>query len=346
VAGPIMNILLAFVLFWGIFWLVGLQSDSYLRTPAQVAAIPQKEAGASGVQPGDRIDAVNSVQTPTWDKVLTQLENVKPNDSVILKVDRHGTEQTLNARVPPGASDLDEVIGYPLTPAIADEIGIGTPAEKAGLKAGDKIVAINGKPIVTWQQLVEVVRNSNGHPVQFTVLRDGQTVNFNITPVQGMDADGSMVWQVGVARQVQANYQRQPFFLAAKEAGLQTVSGMKQIGEVLAGLFTGRVKLGQLQSVVGIARQSGRAAKRGSVDLIVLTAVISLNLGLLNLLPIPILDGGHVLMLLIEGSLRRDLSIAVKERFVQVGLVFLLGIFAFVMYSDIFKLIQSQNIHP
>jgi regulator of sigma E protease len=346
VAGPTMNILLAFVLFWGIFWLVGLQSDSYLRTPAQVAAIPQKQAGASGVQPGDRIDAVNSVETSTWDKVLTQLENVKPNDSVTLQVDRNGTEQTLNAKVPPGASDLDEVIGYPLTPAIVDEIGIGTPAEKAGVKSGDKITAINGKPIVTWQQLVEVVRGSNGRSVQFSVQRDGKDLIFDITPVQGMDADGSMVWQVGVARQFQANYQRQPFFLAAKDAGLQTVSGMKQIGEVLAGLFTGRVKLGQLQSVVGIARQSGRAAKRGPVDLIILTAVISLNLGLLNLLPIPILDGGHVLMLLIEGSLRRDLSIAVKERFVQVGLVFLLGIFAFVMYSDIFKLIQSQNIHP
>jgi regulator of sigma E protease len=100
------------------------------------------------------------------------------------------------------------------------------------------------------------------------------------------------------------------------------------------------VKLGQLSTVVGIARESGRAAKRGPTDLLWLMAVISLNLGLLNLLPIPILDGGHLLMLAIEGTLRRDLSIAVKERFVQVGLVFLLGIFAFVMYSDIFKLIQ------
>jgi regulator of sigma E protease len=346
VAGPIMNILLAFVLFWGIFWFAGLPSENYLRTPAQVAAIPQKQTGASGIQAGDRIDAVNSVQTPTWDKVLSQFENLKPNDSVTLKVDRDGAEQTLVAKIPPGPSDLDEVIGYPLAPAIVDEIGIGTPAEKAGMKSGDKITAINGKPIATWQQLVEVVRSSNGRPVQFSVQRDGKDLNFDINPVQGMDADGSMVWQVGIARQSQSSYERQPFFLAAKEAGVQTVSGMKQIGEVLAGLFTGRVKLGQLQSVVGIARQSGRAAKRGPIDLIVLTAVISLNLGLLNLLPIPILDGGHVLMLLIEGSLRRDLSIAVKERFVQVGLVFLLGIFAFVMYSDIFKLVQSQNIHP
>jgi regulator of sigma E protease len=149
-----------------------------------------------------------------------------------------------------------------------------------------------------------------------------------------------MVWQVGILPKIQADFERQQFIPAGKEAALQTTLGMGQILQVLKGLFTGRVKLGQLSTVVGIARESGRAAKRGPMDLLWLMAVISLNLGLLNLLPIPILDGGHLLMLAIEGTLRRDLSIAVKERFVQVGLVFLLGIFAFVMYSDIFKLIQ------
>ena len=95
---------------------------------------------------------------------------------------------------------------------------------------------------------------------------------------------------------------------------------------------------------MGIARESGRAAKRGPLDLVtaVLMAVISLNLGLLNLLPIPILDGGHILLLAIEGAMRSDLSIAFKERFVQVGLVFLRGIIGFVMYNDILKLIQSR----
>jgi len=342
VAGPTMNILLAFFLFWGIFWLVGIQSETYLRTPAQVAAIPQNQAGASGIQAGDRIVSINSVKTPTWESVLTQLKDAQPEQSMNLTVDRAGAEQTLAVKMPPPPVEIDEITGYPLVPAIADEIGIGTPAEKAGMKAGDKIIAMDGKSIATWQQLVEGVRNSNGHTVHFVVLRDGKEVSLDITPFEGMAADGNTVWQVGVAPKVQAEYERQGFVSAGKDAAYSTVSGMRQIGQVLAGLFTGKVKIRQLQSVVGIARESGRAAKRGPVDLIVLTAVISLNLGLLNLLPIPILDGGHVLMLLIEGSLRRDLSIAVKERFVQVGLVFLLGIFAFVMYSDIFKLIQSH----
>lgn len=340
VAGPTMNILLAFVVFWGIFWLVGLPSETYLRQPAQVAAIPQKDVGASGIQPGDQIVAVNDSRTATWEKVFARLQNLQPNDSLTLTIDRAGKEQILTAKMPPAASPIDPVVGYPPMTPITDEIGIGTPAERAGMKTGDKIVAIDGRPIVTWQQLVESVRGSAGRTIKFSVQRDGKELSFDITPVQGMGIDGNMVWQVGILQKIQADYERQQFIPASKEAALQTVYGMRQIMEVLGGLFTGRVKLRELSTVVGIARESGRAAKRGPVDFLSLMAVISLNLGLLNLLPIPILDGGHLLMLAIEGTLRRDLSIAVKERFVQVGLVFLLGIFAFVMYSDIFKLIQ------
>ena len=110
----------------------------------------------------------------------------------------------------------------------------------------------------------------------------------------------------------------------------------------LRGFSSGKVSVRDLAGPVGIVQMSGQAAKRGPHDALELDGCTSAsNLGLLNLLPIPILDGGHVLMLAIEGMLRRDLSIAVKERFVQVGLVFLLGIFAFVMYSDILRVIQT-----
>jgi regulator of sigma E protease len=210
------------------------------------------------------------------------------------------------------------------------------------VQSGDTIAAINGKPVVTWPQLVEVVHHSDGHPIDFVIRRGGKDIPMQITPMQGMDTNGQAVWQIGVAQKAQEGYERQGAGMALKEAGIGTYLNLRQIVEVIGGLFTGRVSMRQLQGVVGIARVSGQAAKRGPLDLLVLMAVISLNLGLLNLLPIPILDGGHVLMLAIEGTLRRDLSIAVKERFVQVGLVFLLGIFAFVMYSDILKLIQKH----
>src|SRR6202451_424351 len=145
VAGPIMNILLAFVVFWGIFWLVGLPADPYLREPARVAAIPQTGSGASGVQPGDQIVAVNGVRTGTWEKVITQLKDVLPGQSISLSVDRAGQEQILTAKMPPASGTLESVIRSPPMPRVTDEIGIGTPAEKAGMTDGEKIGALSGK---------------------------------------------------------------------------------------------------------------------------------------------------------------------------------------------------------
>ncbi|MGB0036155.1 MAG: RIP metalloprotease RseP, partial [Candidatus Acidiferrales bacterium] len=284
----------------------------------------------------------NGVKTPTWESVYSRIRSVHPGDSIALVVSRGNSEQTLSAKMPVPAADIDHVIGYPPVAPVIDEIAIGLPAEAAGMRSGDTITSINGRPVAAWPQLVDVVRKSNGSPIGFIVQRDGKEIPITVTAVQGMSPDGSTVWQIGVGPKLHTEFQPQGFFTAAQEAGIQTALGIKQIGDVLAGLFSGKVHIRELQGVVGIARISGQAAKRGTMDLIWLMATISLNLGLLNLLPIPILDGGHVLLLTIEGVIRRDLSIAVKERFVQVGLVFLLGIFAFVMYSDISKLIQSH----
>jgi regulator of sigma E protease len=151
-----------------------------------------------------------------------------------------------------------------------------------------------------------------------------------------------MVWQIGVVPRVEETYEHEGPLESVMDAASATNRTGQEIVGVLTGLFVGKVSVRDLAGPLGIARVSGQAAQRGPMTLLELTAAISLNLGILNLLPIPILDGGHVLLLLIEGGMRRDLSLAFKERFVQVGLVFLLGIFAFVMYSDILKAIQSR----
>src|ERR1700730_2894818 len=342
IAGPTMNILLAFFIFWGIYWFVGIPYELELRQPADVAALPQNYPIASGVQPGDRILEVNGTKTPTWDAVFLQVGRVKPGGSLSLTVLRGGSPQTLNIRVPDKPDSVDSLVGYPRLPAVVDDVEIGFTAEKPGLESGGTSTAIDGKAVATWYQLVEAVHQSGGRPIQFTVLRDGKEFPISIVPMRGMSGDGRTVWQIGVSSRTHEGFGRQGPITAFKDATIETYLNMRQIIQVIGGLFSGRVSIRELAGPLGIARVSGQAAQRGPMTLLGLMAVISLNLGLLNLLPIPILDGGHVLLLAIEGTIRRDLSIAVKERFVQVGLVFLLGIFAFVMYSDILKIIQSH----
>jgi len=344
VAGPTMNVLLTFLIFWGIYWFAGSPVDAFLNRPAEVAAIPQNvPPSPANVLPGDRILAINGVSTPTWERVLTQVDKAKPGAAITITVRRDGSQKTLQATMPEHATSTDSVVGYPSMPAVIDEVAIGFPAERAGMKTDDRIAQINGQTVTSWMQLLDQVRNSDGRTIHFVVRRGTSDIPMDITPVRMMDPSGEMTWQVGIQEKTQDVYERQGFVASFEDAGSATLSGIRQIGQVLGGLFEGKVSVRDLQTVVGIAREAGQAAQRGPMRLLELTAIISLNLGLLNLLPIPILDGGHILMLAIEGTLRRELSVAFKERLVQVGLVFLLAFFAFVMYNDIVRVIQAHH---
>jgi regulator of sigma E protease len=228
-------------------------------------------------------------------------------------------------------------------PSIIGDVQAGMPAEKAGIRPGDLIVSMDGKPVSTWDGLVDQIRNSDGQTIHFVIQRDRKDVPISVTPERLKNPeDGQITWMVGFSRPP-AKYERHGLLTAAQDAAAETVYETKQIGSVLVGLFDGKVSVHDLAGPVGIVQLSGEAAKSGPMTLLQLTAVISLNLGLLNLLPIPILDGGHVLMLAIEGLLRRELSMTFKERFIQVGLVFILSVFAFVMYSDILRVIQTHG---
>jgi regulator of sigma E protease len=341
VAGPIVNISFAFLIFWGIYAAVGMPYDTSLRQPADVVAVPVDSVAASGIQPGDRILQVNGVPTPNWEKVLSEVDDPKPGTSYKLSISRNGAPETLNVSVPANATPYD-LVGYPSMPAVVDEVGDGTPASKGGIKPGDRIVAMNGTPVVTWLQLLGQVRSSGGRPIEFIVERDGNRISLVIAPAQAPTPDGQTTFQIGITEKSPEAYERQGIITSIKDAGAETYMYGHLIIGLVGGLLTGKFSMHDLAGPVGIVKISGEAAKRGPVTLFQWMAYISLDLGLLNLLPIPILDGGHVLMLAIEGLIRRDLSISVKERFVQVGLVFLLGLFAFVMYSDILKLVQSR----
>lgn len=342
VAGPITNIALTFLILWGILAFVGKPAEIALLQPADVVAVPVSAVPGIGIQPGDRIVKVNGVNTPSWEAVYSQVEKAPPESALSLVVSRGGVDQAFSIPVSQATSATDSRLGYPAVSPVTDEIGPGTPAEKAGMKEGDTILSMNGKSVVTWSQLVEGVRNSDGHSIRFGIRRNGKDLALDIVPAHQMGADGQLTWQIGVLPKTEETYEHEGILDAARDGGVETIALAKAIGNVFSGLFRGRVSVRDLAGPVGIVQMSGQAAKRGPMTLLRWIAIISLNLGLMNLLPIPILDGGHVLLLAIEGTLRRDLSITVKERFVQVGLVFLLGLFAFVMYSDILRLVQRN----
>ena len=223
IAGPAMNILLTFGIFWGIYLFVGMPMDTYLGRPAVVAAVSQNSPARPGVQPGDRIIAVNGVNTSSWESVLKQVDKAQPGKSISLTVDRAGATQTLTQKAPQGQDVSDSLVGYPAMPAVADEIALGSPAERAGMKADDTIISINGQPVVSWMQLVDQVRNSNGHSVHFVVRRGDKEIPFDITPAHALDADGQLAWQVGVSEKTNEVFVRQGFIESVRDAGLATI---------------------------------------------------------------------------------------------------------------------------
>src|SRR5208282_2199834 len=176
-----------------------------------------------------------------------------------------------------------------------------------------------------------------------TVQRGNQEVDLVIHPSPEKDEQGRPIWVIGVGPEGQWEFREMTFSASVKEASVETVGATGKLLEVIGRLITGKLSVRQLQSFVGIAVQAGQAVQEGPVDTITLMAMISLNLGILNLLPIPILDGGNILLLTLEGIRRRDFSLAFKERFVQVGLVFLLVFFGYVMYNDVVRLLPIHS---
>jgi regulator of sigma E protease len=340
-AGPTMNIVLAAGLFISIFAIRGVPSPTYLANPVKIAAVPPHSvAEQSGIRPGDEVLDLGGTSTPTWEKALTYLTKAKNGVATAVTVQRDGQKLPLTVTVNP--ADPEQSIGYPDIAPVISQVLMGLPAYHAGIEAGDRVVAVNDQPIATWPALVDVIRGSDGKQLNMVVLRNSKEVNISVTPTYGKNERGESVWQIGAGPLQPLTYQRVSFPSALAQGAELTGNGVAEVLGVLEQLITGKVSVKQLQSVVGIAHESGQAAKRGLIDFVEWTALISINLGILNLLPIPILDGGNIMMLAIEGGLRRDMSLVVKERFVQVGLVFLLVIFAIVMYNDVARTIPHH----
>jgi regulator of sigma E protease len=344
-AGPAVNLLFPVLLLTVYFVAIGVPYPAFEDKQLEIVGLPANSTAASaGLQVGDKVISINGEPSSTWAQAEKIISKVEPNGQLTVEIENAGTTRKLV--IPVHQKDLEQpgqLLGYEPVRPILEDAAPGLPAARAGLKESDLIRAVDGQEIQWWGQFTEKVRGSNGHPVALDVERKGQRVHLVVTPQPVTNDRGEVIYQIGVQGHEDASYRRVAFAEGARAAGLRTYETIDDTLGVVGKLLSGRVSVRQLQSVVGISRAAGQAVHKGPTAVIFLMVLISVNLGILNLLPIPILDGGNILLLAIEGGLRRDLSMAFKERFVQVGLVFLLVLFAIVMYNDVMRLLPSHS---
>jgi regulator of sigma E protease len=335
IAGPAMNLALAVILLAGNY-MAGVQVPAYLSEPAVISnVLEDSPAAEAGLTEGDRILSVAGSVTPTWEGLQIQVATLAGRNVEVV-FERDG--QTFQ-RIVGIAEDPATGIGYigvlPPSQTLIDAVEEG-PALEAGLRPGDVILAVeaDGYRSKVREDIVRVLGSSLGRPVEFTVRRGEETFVRRITPVEmeGKARVGIVLGSIvetrierydplsAVARSVERNYQ-----MAALTF------------RIVGKLITGQSSIKMMSGPIEIARFSGQAASQGASALTGFMALISLQLGIFNLLPIPILDGGVIALLLIEGLMGRDLSMRVKERIFQVGFIFLVLLMGIVIFNDISK---------
>ena len=233
------------------------------------------------------------------------------------------------------------VYGRPYLPAVADSVVAGFAAERGGLQKGDSIVAIDGRAVSRWPEVVDIIADSPGRALAFSVVRrTGEATTLTITPEAAADSDAVtgapiQIGRIGIVRP--ARVEREPVGLATamQDGWGATMQMSKDVFKVVGGLFSGQVSVKQLGGPIQIARVSFMAAKSGMETLLYLLAFLSINIAILNMLPIPMLDGGQILLRIIESVKGSEFSTRTQEYIMRAGVLAILMLFVLVMFNDI-----------
>jgi regulator of sigma E protease len=336
-AGPFMNVVLAVALLTGMF-MFRYPKIPTVYSPEIGYVAPDSAAAKAGVKEGDRIVQLDNQSNPTWEDVRFK-EVGSPNRAIPVAVERNGRRElltvtpVLDEKAGGGVAGWDGAMNIRIS-----DVFPNMEAAKAGLEKGDVVVSVNGQPIRSIVKLHDVIRAAGGTPVTIGYLRNAQHLTATVTPVKS-NMDGKERWMIGVGLEPQYVITRLPFPEAVRESVYQNYRSAGLIYKFLQGILERRMSARSLEGPIRIAQLSGEAAREGVMVFFGLMAMVSLNLAIFNLLPIPILDGGVILLLLIEMILRRDLSLQFKEAVFKLGFVFLMAVVVFVLYNDITKIL-------
>ena len=337
IAGPAMNILFA-VAVLTIVYMVHYARPYYLDEPAVIGHVFENTPAAkAGIQAGDRIVRIDGIDNPTWQDVIPKVL-ISPNQPLEVVV-QHGAELQHKTLTPAGigTESYGEAGWSPDQPRTVTYVDSGNAADKAGIRVGDDLLALNGVPIESIPHMIALLQENKEKPLVITVRRNQQ--EFKATVIPFFDAaEGQKKFRIGIVSEPE-RVDKLPFRAALARSIDVNKKNSLLIIELVQKMVRRKISVKQMDGPIGIARISGDAARQsGWTPLLTIMSAISLNLGIFNLLPIPILDGGVILLLLIEGLMRRDINQHFKERLYQAAFVFLLLFAAMVILNDIAKI--------
>ncbi len=342
VMGPVMNVVLALVVMAVVLY-QGAQVPLFDQQPVVIGTFSDNSpAKAAGLQAGDQVVALDGRAIDNWDQFSMAIVT-KARKEVAVGYVRNGKAGTVT--VVPNAVGKFDMGDIGIQPSVHPQLGEltpGMPGAQAGLKTGDVILAAGGEKDISYDRLLAAIKAHDNQPLTLTIRRDGVVQDVVVTP--RMTGDKPMI---GAQISPVETRMVEPGPLEAAKLSVQkNWEWTRSIVETLVGLFTRETSVKQLMGPVAIADLSGSAAEAGWIPLFSLMAMISLNLGLLNLMPIPVLDGGHIFILALEGLARRDFSMRVKEKMLLAGFVVLLMLMVTVIYNDLMRIEWIERLVP
>jgi regulator of sigma E protease len=346
IMGPTMNLLLAFVLTAVVLY-QGAEISTYEDQPPVVGVVTAgSPAARADILPGDRVVSVADHRVDTWEQFLIAVGS-RPNREISIGLLRNGLDltRTLTPTVMSGQNqnrfEIGEIGVLPDVHPHLLSVNAGEPGERGGLRAGDVIVAVNGAPMTFHTQFREAIAKHPGETMAVSILRGGRAQTLSITP----DTHGKTGW-LGVLP-VDDTKSIKPSAVETLGMSVQrNVQTTEMIGQTIWGLVTRQLSPKQLMGPIAIAQVSGETAQLGFIPILAFMATLSLNLGLLNLMPIPMLDGGHIFIMALEGLARRDFSVRVKEKMLLAGFVALMMLMVTVIYNDLTRITWIGRLIP